>query len=65
VGDLAPLGKTFSSQRPVKIIHNAEFERRVLAAIGVTLHSVFDTVEASRRTRGVDVLGGPRDGMRT
>lgn len=58
VGDLKPIIDVLSGPVPVKVIHNARFERRVLAAIGVALDGVFDTLEASRRTRGVDALGG-------
>jgi ATP-dependent helicase Lhr and Lhr-like helicase len=58
VGDVAPLGRALCSSQPVKIIHNAQFERRVLAALGITLENVFDTLEASRQARGLDVLGG-------
>lgn len=42
----------------LKVIHNARFERRVLAAIGIALDGVFDTLDPSRRARGVDALGG-------
>jgi hypothetical protein len=42
----------------LKVIHNARFERRVLAGIGVGLDGVFDTLEASRRARGIKALGG-------
>jgi ATP-dependent Lhr-like helicase len=38
------------------VIHNARFERHVLAAIGIALDGVFDTPEASRRPRGADAL---------
>lgn len=58
VGDLKPIIDILSGSVPVKVIHNARFERRVLAAIGITLNGVFDTLEASRRARGVDALGG-------
>jgi ATP-dependent Lhr-like helicase len=58
VGDLAPLEKVLSAPRPQKVIHNARFERRVLATVGIPLQGVFDTLEASRRLRGADVLGG-------
>jgi ribonuclease D len=30
----------------------------VLAAVGIALDGVFDTLEASRRARGTDALGG-------
>ena len=58
VGDLAPLREVMNAARPQKVIHNARFERRVLAAAGVALEGVFDTLEASRRVRGTDALGG-------
>jgi hypothetical protein len=58
VGDLVPLQAVFGKPMPTKVIHNARFERRVLAQSGVDLAGVFDTLEASRRLRGKDVLGG-------
>jgi ATP-dependent Lhr-like helicase len=58
VADLKPLLDVLNGSRPVKVIHNARFERRVLAAVGMSLEGVFDTLEASRRVRGPDVLGG-------
>jgi hypothetical protein len=58
VGDLKPVVDVLSGTRPLKVIHNARFERRVLAANGIALDGVFDTLEASRRARGADALGG-------
>ena len=58
VGDLKPIVDVLSGTRPLKVIHNARFERRVLAAIGIALDGVFDTLEASRQARGPDALGG-------
>ncbi len=58
VGDLKPIIDVLGGAVPVKVIHNARFERRVLAAIGVALDGVYDTLEASRRARGKDALGG-------
>src|SRR5262249_39700380 len=58
VGDLKPIVDVLSGTRPVKVIHNARFERRVLAGIGIALDGIFDTLEASRQARGADVLGG-------
>jgi ribonuclease D len=58
VGDLKPIIDVLSGSVPVKVIHNARFERRILATMGVALDGVFDTLEASRRARGPDVLGG-------
>jgi ATP-dependent helicase Lhr and Lhr-like helicase len=58
VGDLKPIIDVLSGTTPVKVIHNARFERRVLANIGIVLDGIFDTLEASRRAHGPDVLGG-------
>jgi len=58
VGDLTPLIDVMNGVRPTKVIHNARFERRVLAAVGIAIDGVFDTLEASRRARGSDALGG-------
>jgi ATP-dependent Lhr-like helicase len=58
IGDLTPIVDVLGAATPLKIIHNARFERRVLAAVGITLNGVFDTLEASRRARGTDALGG-------
>ncbi len=56
--DLNPLSAVLTSPRPVKVIHNARFERRVLGAEGIVLEGVFDTLEVSRRLRGKDMFGG-------
>ena len=58
VGDLTPLIDVMNRAVPTKVIHNARFERRVLAAVGIAIDGVFDTLEASRRARGSDALGG-------
>ncbi|RKH71355.1 DEAD/DEAH box helicase [Corallococcus interemptor] len=58
VGDLQPIVDVLSGPTPLKVIHNARFERRVLAALGIALDGVFDTLAASRRARGTDALGG-------
>jgi ribonuclease D len=58
VADLSPLREVFSRSGPIKVIHNARFERRVLAAVGLEIQSVFDSLEVSRRVRGREVLGG-------
>jgi ATP-dependent Lhr-like helicase len=63
IGDLAPLHPFMTALRPRKVIHNARFERRVLATLGITIDGVFDTLEASRRLRGPDVVGGHGLGM--
>lgn len=58
ISDLSPLVSVFASQDIVKIIHNAKFERRVLAKLGFEVRCVFDTLEASRSLRGREALGG-------
>ena len=58
VGDLGPIVDILGGPRPVKVIHNARFERRALAAIGIALDGIFDTLEASRQSRGTEALGG-------
>jgi ATP-dependent Lhr-like helicase len=58
VTDLRPIVDVLCGVTPLKIIHNARFERRVLAAIGISLSGIFDTWESSRRARGLDSLGG-------
>jgi ATP-dependent Lhr-like helicase len=58
VGELAPLEKVMNAPRPQKVIHNERFERRMLARAGIGLAGLIDTLEASRRLRGADALGG-------
>lgn len=55
---MTPLLDVFAGPRPVKVIHNARFERRVLAAVGIPLDGVFDTLDVSRRAREGKALGG-------
>jgi hypothetical protein len=58
VPNLLPLAAVFSSQTIIKVIHNAKFERRILAKQGLAIAAVFDTLEASRRHYGRHTLGG-------
>lgn len=58
VQDLAPLGAVFASRDIIKVIHNAKFERRILAKEGLEIVAVFDTLDASRRNHGREILGG-------
>jgi ATP-dependent Lhr-like helicase len=57
-GDLTPLIPVLNGPRPIKVIHNAHFERRVLATVGIALEGVVDTLDVSRRVRGIDAMGG-------
>jgi ATP-dependent Lhr-like helicase len=50
--DLEPLARICESPAIVKVIHNATFERSVLARANIALANVFDTRVASRRIRG-------------
>lgn len=50
--DLSSLAPVFASPAITKIIHNARFEYRVLAKLGLTLDGVFDTLTASRARHG-------------
>jgi ATP-dependent Lhr-like helicase len=58
VPDLLPLAVVFASKTIIKIIHNAKFERRILAKEGLEIAAVFDTLEASRKQYGRSILGG-------
>lgn len=58
VGDLRPLEAVMNAPRPRKVIHNAQFERRMLAGAGIGLQGVVDTLELSRRLRGREAMGG-------
>ncbi|MEQ1501358.1 MAG: DEAD/DEAH box helicase [Myxococcota bacterium] len=57
VGDLSPLAAVLASERPVKVIHNAPFERRVLSEYDVPINGVVDTLAESRR-RHPEAEGG-------
>ena len=56
--DLAPLADILEHQGIVKIIHNAAFERSVMATLNIAVVNVFDTLAASRRLRGKALAGG-------
>lgn len=58
VRDLGALARVLADRKIIKVIHNAKFERRILAKEGLEITAVFDTLEASRRNHGRDVIGG-------
>ena len=58
VTDLSALGPIFADRRIIKVIHNAPFERRILAKSGLEILAVHDTLLASRQRHGRDALGG-------
>ena len=51
VADLSPLATALGAEQPVKVIHNAGFEKKVLKASGLALCGVFDTMVESKRIR--------------
>jgi len=55
---LSLLAGFLSSLQTKKLIHNAPFETRVLAACGLPLAGVVDTLSLSRRLRGRSIPGG-------
>jgi len=55
---LSPLAAFLESRETKKLIHNAPFETRVLAACGLSLAGVVDTLQLSRRLRGRSIPGG-------
>jgi ATP-dependent Lhr-like helicase len=58
VGDLKPVAAVLSGATPIKVIHNARAERRVLAANGIPLNDgIFDALDAWHCARGPDALG--------
>lgn len=58
VRDLEPLVPFLESTTILKLIHNATFERSVLARINLPLTNILDTLTASRRLRGKRIDGG-------
>ena len=58
ISDLSPLGPLLAAEAPLKVIHNADFERSVLGRLGFTIEGVIDTLEVSRRRRGRVIDGG-------
>ena len=59
VADLSPLAAVFGTEQPVKVIHNAGFEKRVLKASGLALCGVFDTMVESKRIRPGALMATP------
>ncbi|MCL2011673.1 MAG: hypothetical protein FWG75_02640 [Cystobacterineae bacterium] len=55
---LSPLSPLLERCETKKLIHHAPFEERVLAACGLSLAGVVDTLLLSRKLRGRNILGG-------
>ena len=49
VTSLEPLRHAFGPEGPLKVIHSAPFERRILGEAGFPLRNIFDTLSASRQ----------------
>lgn len=58
VTDLDPLARLLESRTIVKVIHNASFERAVMARVNIEVVNIFDTLATSRRLRGRTAAGG-------
>ncbi len=52
VADLGPLGVLMADRNAQKVIHNASFERSVLAKHDIAIENVLDTLRLSREIRG-------------
>jgi ATP-dependent Lhr-like helicase len=57
IEDFRPLDPILRAATPTKVIHNASFERQVLAKHGLEILHVFDTLQVSRAQRGKQVEG--------
>jgi len=56
IADLRALGPLLESGETIKVIHNADFEKAVLGALGFRIDNIYDTLVESRRRGGK--LGG-------
>jgi ribonuclease D len=52
MGALHPLVPIMGPEGPLKIIHNARFERRVLGGVGVPVENIYDTMRGSQKRHG-------------
>lgn len=56
--DFSPLAQVFENPKIIKIIHNASFEKSVLAQYNMQIHTITDTLQVSRRRYGMKCPGG-------
>jgi ribonuclease D len=56
--DLRALAEILEAVKPIKLIHNASFERGVFRKLGVTIRGAVDTVQLSRKRIGARAKGG-------
>ena len=63
ITELEPLAELLGDPQVVKIIHNATFEKGVLAPHGITIRNIADTLELSRAKHGRDIEGGHKLGV--
>jgi ATP-dependent Lhr-like helicase len=52
IEDLGPLARVLESKDVAKVIHNAQFEQSVLAARGISIENIEDTMVLSRKHHG-------------
>lgn len=62
ISEFEPLADLLGDDGVVKVIHNATFEKGVLAVHGVEIRNIADTLALSRAKRGLDVEGGHKLG---
>ena len=60
VADFSPLSPILAGAQPVKVVHDVRLIRCVLAAVGLILDGIFDTIDESMRLRGKEAPGGHR-----
>jgi len=63
ITEFDPLIALLGDPNVVKIIHNATFEKGVLAPHGVTIRNIADTLELSRAKHGRDIKDGHKLGV--
>jgi ATP-dependent Lhr-like helicase len=62
ISDFEPLVALLGDVQVVKVIHNASFEKGVLAVHGMEIRNIADTLELSRAKRGREIEGGHKLG---
>ncbi|PRQ05139.1 DEAD/DEAH box helicase [Enhygromyxa salina] len=61
--EFEPLVELLGDEGVVKVIHNASFEKSVLAVHGVEIRNIADTLALSRARRGREIEGGHKLGV--
>lgn len=58
ITNFEPLARLLGDAEIVKVIHNASFEKQVLARYGIGIVNIADTLALSRKRHGRDIEGG-------